>query len=297
VARGSTISVVIPARNAERTLGRVLDALAAQRPRPDEVIVVDNGSDDGTAAIGEAHGARVVRTESGGAGGARNAGWDAAGSDVVVFLDSDAIPEPGWCAGLHRALEQFPGAIVGCARTFRPRTAWGWVAHLQIETPYLPAGPPRTTGFVSSYCMAVPRAAPLRWDESYGGEDGLFCADANTGGIRLVFDPRFVALHDHDRESFHALLGQQRRHAFGLARVGAVQHEGLRKRVLTRLPVHYFLLVRLPVIFWRVRANGELRRRFLRYLPLLAVAEWTLGAESLRYVRGRPPLRGAGAGG
>ena len=286
-------SVVIPARNAERTLGAVLTALAAQDPAPSEVIVVDDHSTDGTAALARSLGARVVPgTGTGYAGGARNQGWDAASGDTVVFLDSDAIPEPGWGAGLARALREFPNAIVGCARTFTASTPWGWVAHLQIETPYLPLGAPREAAFVSSYCMAVPRDAPLRWDESYGGEDGVFCADAVAAGIPLVFDPRFVARHDHGRESFGELRGQQRRLAYGLARLGPVQREGAHKRVLARVPIHYFALLRLPVIFRRLGSLPELRARFVHLLPRLVVAEWTLGASAARYALRPPPARG-----
>ena len=176
---GISVSVVVPALNAERTIGQVVRALLEQEPSPHEVIVVDDGSTDRTAEIAARLGARVVSTGGGGsAGGARNRGWDAATGDVVLFLDSDAIPAPGFGAGLDRALSEFPGAIIGCARTFTARTSWGWVAHLQGETPYLPVGRPRKTAFVSSYCMAVPRLAPLRWDESYGGEDAIFCVDA-----------------------------------------------------------------------------------------------------------------------
>ncbi len=286
-------SVVIPAFNAERTLGAVLSSLAGQDPKPAEVIVVDDGSTDSTAEIATSHGARVVPGSGVGyAGGARNRGWEAAGGDVVVFLDSDAVPAPGWGAGLARALAEFPGAIIGCARTFDATTPWGWVAHLQIETPYLPLGEPRPQRFVSSYCLAVPRSAPLRWDESYGGEDGVFSADAIAAGIRLVFDPRFTAHHDHGRESFDDLRGQQRRLAYGLARLGPVQREGMHKRVLARFPFHYFALLRLPVIFRRVNQIPELRARFLRNLPRLVIAEWTLGASAVRYAVRPPPIRG-----
>ena len=290
---GTSVSVVVPAFNAERTIGQVVRALLEQEPRPYEVIVVDDGSTDRTAEIAADLGSRVVSTGGGGsAGGARNRGWDAAGGDVVLFLDSDAIPAPGFGVGLHRALAEIPGAIVGCARTFTTRTSWGWVAHLQVETPYLPHGEPRTATFVSSYCMAVPRLAPIRWDESYGGEDGIFCVDALDAGLDLAFDPRFHAVHDHNRETFADLRRQQRRLAYGLARVGAVQREGLRKRVLSRVPVHYFLLVRLVPIHRRLRPFPELRARFLRLLPQMIVAEWTLGASALRYALRRPALRG-----
>jgi glycosyltransferase involved in cell wall biosynthesis len=290
------VSVVVPAYNAESTIGRVLAAIAEQEPRPHEVIVVDDGSTDGTAAVAERLGARVVRADGEGyAGGARNTGWSATTGDVVVFIDADVVPDPGWAEGLSRALTEFPGAIVGCARTFSPRTPWDWVAHLQCETPYLPQGEPRQVQFLSSYCMAVPRAAPLRWDESYGGEDGIFCADALAAGFTLVFDPRFHARHDHERETFSALRAQQRRMAYSIARFGPVQREGLHKRVFSRVPLHYFALVRLVLIYRRVRGDERLRKAFLRQLPRLVVAEWTLGASAVRHAIRRPPLRGQGA--
>jgi len=292
-----SVSVVIPAYNAGQTLGPVLEALQAQEPPPDQIVVVDNGSSDGTADVAERLGAQLVRAEGGYAGGARNRGWDVATGDVVVFLDADSVPGPGWRAGLERALAEFPATIVGCARTFRARTAWGWVGYLQSETPYLPLGEPRRVAFVCSYCVAVPRDAPVRWDESYGGEDGIFCADALDAGIDLVFDPRFHTIHDHEKDSFASLRRQQDRLAYSMARIGPVQREARRKRILARVPVHYFALVRLVAIHRRLRTLPDLRARLVRSLPRLVVAEWTLGAFALRYAVRRPPLRGQSRGG
>lgn len=293
----SSVSVVIPAYNAERTIGTVLEALRGQEAAPQEVIVVDDGSADGTARVARQLGARVVRAEGGYAGGARNRGWDAATGRVVVFLDADSVPGPGWSAGLARALAEFPAAIVGCARTWSARTPWGWVGYLQSETPYLPLGEPRHVAFVCSYCMAVPRGAPLRWDESYGGEDGVFCADALDADIDLVFDPRFHTVHDHEKDSFASLRRQQDRLAYSMARIGPVQREARRKRILARVPVHYFVLVRLVAIHRRLRTLPEHRRRFVRLLPRLVLAEWTLGLFALRYALRPPPLRGQGRDG
>ena len=285
-------SVVIPARNAERTLPRVLDALAAQEPAPAEVIVVDDRSIDGTVAIARRGRARVVAPAARSfAGGARNAGWDEASGDLVVFLDADAVPAPGWGAGIVRAAQEFPGALIGCARTFTADTAWGWVAHLQVETPYLPRGGPRETSFVSSFCMVVPRDAPLRWDESYGGEDAFFCADARAAGLRVVFDPRLVAEHVHGRSTFTDLREQQRRLAYGMARAARVEALERSRSVFARVPVHYFLLLRLPVIYRRLDGDTALRRRFVSLLPRLAVAEWTLGGSALHYAVARPAPR------
>jgi glycosyltransferase involved in cell wall biosynthesis len=288
-----TVSVVIAAHNAERTLGAVLRALESQSPPPSSVIVVDDCSTDRTVEVAESFGARVV---SDGvrrfAGGSRNRGWDEADGDVVVFLDSDAVPEPGWSAGLHQALDEFPGAIVGCARTFSSRTAWGWVAHLQIETPHLPRGGPREVPLLSSYCMAVPRDAPLRWDESYGGEDGLFSVDAREAGFELVFDPRFHAVHIHERETFSDLRKQQRRMAYGFARCRNIRTDGVHKRIASRVPLHYFALIRLPIIYRRLNTDTELRSRFLRLLPRMVVAEWTYGLSACHYALKPPPLHG-----
>src|SRR5262245_42158783 len=131
-------SVVIPAFNAERTIGAVLLALARQEHPPAETIVVDDLSVDRTGSAAEAGGAHVIRGERRRhAGGARNRGWAAATTDTVVFLDADAIPSDTWSAGLRRALDEFPGAVIGCARSFAPHSHWGWVSHLQTETPYL----------------------------------------------------------------------------------------------------------------------------------------------------------------
>jgi glycosyltransferase involved in cell wall biosynthesis len=285
-------SVVIPAFNAERTLGAVLESLARQDPPPAETIVVDDVSTDGTAALAERHGATVIRSAQRlHAGGARNRGREAATTETVVFLDSDAVPADEWGVGLARAVGEFPNAVIGCARTFAPQTKWGWVAHLQVESPYLPRGKPRDVPFVSSYCMAIPSSLTVRFDESYGGEDALFCLDALDAGARLVFDPRFTAFHDHERATFAALRRQQDRLAYGLARLGRVQKEGTAKRIASRIPLHYFLLLRLPVIYGRLDQDAALRERFRSLLPRLALAEWTLGASALRYVLHRPPLR------
>lgn len=286
-------SVVIPARNAEPTLPAVLDALGAQKPAPVEVIVVDDGSTDATAAVARERGARVVAPGARRfAGGARNAGWDAAGGDLVVFLDADAVPGPGWGAGIARAAREFPGALIGCARTFTADTAWGWVGHLQVETPHLARGVARETSFVSSFCMAVPREAPLRWDESFGGEDAFFCADARAAGLRLVFDPRIVAAHTDERSSLADLRRWHRRFAYGLARAARTEALDAPRSFFARLPLHYFLLLRLPVIYRRLGDDRELRHRFISLLPRLMLAEWLLGASALRYAVRRPKPRG-----
>ncbi len=109
--RGPGVSVIIPAYNAERTLGRCLEALAAQELPPREVIVVDDRSTDATASVALAHGATCLPNSGPkGPGGARNAGAAMATGEILAFLDADCIPPPGW---LRAIVEPFADERVG----------------------------------------------------------------------------------------------------------------------------------------------------------------------------------------
>ena len=85
------VSAVIPAHNAGRTLARTLDSILAQTHPPDEIVVVDNGSTDDTAAVAEQHKAQVryVYQEDTGPAGSRNTGINTAAHPWVAFLDAD----------------------------------------------------------------------------------------------------------------------------------------------------------------------------------------------------------------
>ncbi len=120
------VSIIIPALNEERSLGGLLADLAAQKGRrPDEVLVVDAGSHDRTAAVARGfRGVRVLRGEPPPAKG-RNLGASAATGDLLVFLDADVRLEADFLErfvgeiaerGLHVACPRYlpqPGASLG----------------------------------------------------------------------------------------------------------------------------------------------------------------------------------------
>ena len=102
------VSVIVPARDARATLPAALDALAAQNlDEPFEVVLVDDGSTDGTAEIAARHPivTRVVPGGGRGPGAARNAGVSASEGVVIAFTDADCEPDPGWLRAGLRALE------------------------------------------------------------------------------------------------------------------------------------------------------------------------------------------------
>ncbi|MEV4456949.1 glycosyltransferase family 2 protein [Microbispora sp. NPDC049633] len=107
------ISLVVPCYNAARTLRLCLESVLAQTRVPDEIVVVDDASTDGSAEIAERLGCRVVRLpENRGVSAARNAGIDATSGEVIFFLDSDVALRPDAVANATELLEHDPE--VGC---------------------------------------------------------------------------------------------------------------------------------------------------------------------------------------
>ncbi|HET6373823.1 MAG TPA: glycosyltransferase [Candidatus Polarisedimenticolia bacterium] len=104
------VSVVIPAYNAARFLGEALDSVFAQRLEDPEVVVVDDGSTDGTASIarGYGRGVQVIVQPKSGSARARNAGLMATTAPLVAFLDADDLWTPDKTSLQVEVLEREP---------------------------------------------------------------------------------------------------------------------------------------------------------------------------------------------
>ncbi len=109
----ATISVVIPVFNGERYLSAALDSAGAQSRPPLEIIVVDDGSTDGTAAILAARpDVRVLRQPNQGPAAARNRGLGVAVGDYVAMLDADDLWPPDRLDVLGAVLDNDPAVGV-----------------------------------------------------------------------------------------------------------------------------------------------------------------------------------------
>lgn len=102
-------SIIVPCRNAERTLQTCLEAVASQLTSDCELIVVDDGSRNDVAAICAKVNARLVTlAESSGRGPARNAGAAIAEGDVFIFIDADVVVLPGTVDAILDAFQTRP---------------------------------------------------------------------------------------------------------------------------------------------------------------------------------------------
>ena len=89
MTQSAPLTVVIPAFNAEPYLGVTLDAIRSQTRPPERIIVVDDGSNDGTVQVARSSGVDVVSQDRRGAGAARNRGVQLSESDFVAFCNAD----------------------------------------------------------------------------------------------------------------------------------------------------------------------------------------------------------------
>ncbi|MEY2565790.1 MAG: CDP-glycerol glycerophosphotransferase [Actinomycetota bacterium] len=132
--RPPQVSVIVPVRNRRALMRELLDALALQTFEDFEVVVVDDGSDDGTAEEAHADAAsgrrvRVVQNEGEGAYVGRRTGVRTSAAPYIAFTDSDCVPDPGWLSAGVAALDAGADVVNGFTEPTRTpgpleRTMW-----------------------------------------------------------------------------------------------------------------------------------------------------------------------------
>ena len=196
------LSVVVPVHNGGEGLRHCLQALAASARPPDEVIVVDDGSTDGSAALAAALGARVLTTSAGplGPAHARNRGAEVATGEVLVFIDADVAVHTDTLARMEAHLTGAPdvAAIFGCYDDHPPaRNPASLYKNLLHH--YVHQHGEREAGTFWSGCGAVRRAvfwATRGFDETWTSmEDVELGARLRQAGHRIRLCPEIQATH------------------------------------------------------------------------------------------------------
>ncbi|HZT31583.1 MAG TPA: glycosyltransferase family 2 protein [Bryobacteraceae bacterium] len=120
--KADDVTVIVPVWNRRELLDRLLDCLAAQSWPPGEILVVDNGSEDGAAELAERRGAMVIRM-------GRNAGFSAAVNRAIracrtpflAVVNNDVEPAADWLEQLCRAAGEHPEAWFVCGKILHAR--------------------------------------------------------------------------------------------------------------------------------------------------------------------------------
>jgi hypothetical protein len=153
------ISVVIPVYNEAAVLPRALTSVFAQTVAPAEIIVVDDGSTDDSAAIARTFGERVrlVQQSNAGVSAARNRGIAECRSELVAFLDADDEWLPEFLENMLRLVHVHPDCSMYCARYTR-RFADG--ADVPCVIRGLPDNSPRWSGVLPDYFRIASASDP-----------------------------------------------------------------------------------------------------------------------------------------
>lgn len=220
--RAPEVSVVIPVFNrVDHTLTCLETLPRARTDVPYEVIVVDNASTDGTAALLAEHEAagriRVVRNAVNlGFAAACNQGAEAARAPHLLFLNNDTVPTDGWLDALLDAVSPGDVGAVG-ARLLYPD---GTIQHAGIsfvegvpDHPFrfAPADAAevrerRELDMVTGACLLLPAGLFARlggFDTAYrnGVEDVDLCLRVRAAGYRVLYEPRAVVYHYEGQSS------------------------------------------------------------------------------------------------
>ena len=216
-------SIVVPVHNGEATIARCLEALLAQdlSHADHEIIVVDDGSTDGTAALvsawpqtSEVSETSKVSAQAGGhvrllcqsqrgAASARNRGIRAAAGEFVLFTDADCRPRPDWARTLVEALEQSGAAAAKGTYATAQTSLVARFVQVEYETKYRRMARAAEIDFVDTYSAAYRRGVLDEvggFDEQFPGasvEDQELSFRVAARGLRMIYVPGAVVEHLH----------------------------------------------------------------------------------------------------
>jgi len=206
-----SISVIVPAYNAESAIDRCLDALSLQTLPPTmvEVIVVDDGSTDTTPSRVRTHSTvRLISQEHAGPAAARNLGVQHAVGEIVLFTDSDCAAAPDWIEKMVApfALDQRAGdsrAVAGVKGAYltRQRDLMARFVQMEYEEKYDRMARLESIDFVDTYAAGYRRdvfVANGGFDTAFPDasvEDQEFSFRLAGLGYRMVFVPEARVYH------------------------------------------------------------------------------------------------------
>jgi cellulose synthase/poly-beta-1,6-N-acetylglucosamine synthase-like glycosyltransferase len=199
------ISVIVPVRNAARTIGACLDGLEAQSVSRDryEVIVVDDGSTDDTRDKVKGYSVILLTQAHQGPAAARNRGVGAARGEIVLFTDADCVPDREWIEEMVRPFTDPEVVGVKGAYLTRQEEVVARFVQREYEERYERMARRRFIDFIDTYSAGYRREVFLAqggFDAGYPNasvEDQELSFRLAERGYKMVFNPRAAVYHQH----------------------------------------------------------------------------------------------------
>ena len=287
------VSIVIPTYNRAGSLRECVESvLRLDYPQDGfEVIIVDDASDDATAAEVESLLRRcgkrlqaVRNPENRGVAAARNRGREMARGDIIVFLDDDCRPEANWLSIIMEVFRSYPqAAAVGGSVVNAGGSALSRASYIIEFSSWFPAGAVRRIKNIPG-CNSAYRAKEIEghgFPEAYKGlgfEDSLFNDELVRGGKVIMFAPAARVIHHKwsGDPGWACFVRDQRRYALGFLKGGYTVF-GLWGKLLFRFSFLNLLCPRLIPVFFRCARSPAYLPGFFRYFGQIVRGEWLRG--------------------
>lgn len=197
------ISVIVPAYNAQKTIHQSIEALLAQEyPKEHyEVIIIDDGSSDGTADVVKAYPVKYLHQRNQGPATARNAGAREAQGEIILFTDSDCVPFANWIAEMVKPFENKEVVAVKGAYKNKQKSMVARFAQLEFEERFEMLKKAESIDMVDTYSAGYRKDIFLQM----GGFDPYFPVANNEDtelsyrmsklGYKMIFNPDAIVYH------------------------------------------------------------------------------------------------------
>jgi glycosyltransferase involved in cell wall biosynthesis len=210
------ISFVVPMKNSSKYIKKCLKSIIKEMLPDDEIIVVDNGSNDNSIMIAREFGITLLNFPEGTIGAVRNYGAQHSQADIIAFIDSDCTISNGWREQVIRNLKNETIVGVGSKVSIPIKASWierAWLSQRNLSD----ASPAK---YINSGNFAIKRTIFEKVggfdNKLVTGEDSELGWRLNNYGYVIIRDPSIVAIHHDNPKNIMNFYKKEKWHAIGM---------------------------------------------------------------------------------
>ena len=244
----TSLSIIIPVKNEAANLEKCLRSIRDARSvdLSYEILVIDNGSTDGTVDVANKYQATVFVVPDATVAGLRNYGADHATGEILAFIDADCTVEPNWFDAIVPYVTNESVNCFGSPPGIPLRSTWVQRCWYQIRTKGMPTDPPTKVDWLESMNLFVRRDV---FNKVNGFDTRLITCEDYDFGVRLkqygdiICDPGIQAVHHGEAQTIKRFYEKERWR--GVSNISGLRHHGL---TWSELPSLVFPLVQILAI-------------------------------------------------